>query len=175
VALEHRSSCAADPHAHVHVLVQHAARSPGGRWSALGLLTATDRSSRATPLHLILGIGQRQPPRGLLGRPPHRQLGLHYRPQPRLQHQLGRLRTLGPAEGRGVGDLSPITTTAAVSGQFPRHPRRARPSRAAICRHGSPAATLKPANPSPIAAQHATFAAARPPTCARERRTKSRG
>jgi conjugative relaxase-like TrwC/TraI family protein len=35
VAFEHRSSRAGDPQAHVHVLVQNAARGPDGRWSAL--------------------------------------------------------------------------------------------------------------------------------------------
>jgi TrwC relaxase len=35
VAFEHRMSRAGDPQAHVHVLVQNAARGPDGRWSAL--------------------------------------------------------------------------------------------------------------------------------------------
>jgi hypothetical protein len=79
------------------------------------------------PHHRILGIGQRQPASDLLRRPSHRQLLLYHRPQPRLQHQLGRFRPLGAPEGGGIGGLGPVAGTAAVSDQLPRHRRRGSP------------------------------------------------
>ena len=125
--------------AHRPTRPQAALQLTAQRAAALDEQRQVDRLVRH-PHHRILRVGQRQPPGDLLRRPPQRQLGLHHRPQPRLGHQLGRLgagpagrprrRRPGPGSGRPPFLASSRDT---VDG--------ARPSRAAICRHGSPAAT----------------------------------
>jgi hypothetical protein len=113
---------------------------PAERAAALDEQRQVDRLVRH-PQHQILRGGQRQPAGDLLGRPPQGQLGLDHRPQPRLDCQLGRLGPLGPPKRGGVGRLGPVATRPPLLASSRDTVDGARPSRLAIARQESPAAT----------------------------------